>query len=159
MGVVRRVVCLVSIALLAACSSAARGPREEGSSSSTLEIRTDDGIVAIRVEVADEQPERSLGLMDRESLPEDAGMVFLWEDPLRTGFWMKDTLIPLSIAFWNERGRILSILDMEPCAEGDRCPTYDPGVEFIGAVEVNRGFFEEAGVEIGNRVELLAAGA
>jgi uncharacterized membrane protein (UPF0127 family) len=67
---------------------------------------------------------------------------------------MKDTLIPLSIAFWNEQDRIVAILDMEPC-EADPCPSYDPEVEFEGALEVNQGFFEEHGVEVGDTVELI----
>jgi uncharacterized membrane protein (UPF0127 family) len=123
---------------------------------SRLEIRTDGGVVPVDVEVADDDEERSTGLMNRERLDPDAGMVFLFEEPLNTTFWMKDTLIPLSIAFWNERGTIVAILDMEPC-EADPCPSYDPGTGFEGALEVNQGFFEEHGVEVGDTVELIGS--
>jgi uncharacterized protein len=53
--------------------------------------------------------------MGRESLREDAGMVFLETQPVRQSFWMKDTLIPLSVAFWDEGGEILATLEMDPC--------------------------------------------
>jgi uncharacterized membrane protein (UPF0127 family) len=80
-------------------------------------------------------------------------MAFLQAWPVQQPFWMKDTLIPLSVAFWDQDGRIRAILDMEPCP-AEPCPLYDPGVSWIGAVEVNQGFFEERGVEIGDRVRL-----
>ena len=95
---------------------------------------------------------RVLGLTVTDEDP-DAGMVFLWEGPVETTFWMKDTLIPLSIAFWNERGRIIEILDMAPCRQDD-CPSYGPDEPFVGALEVNRGFFDDHGVEVGDRVFL-----
>jgi uncharacterized membrane protein (UPF0127 family) len=141
--------------ILSACGSPDDAPIAEPSArGSTLEIVTSAGVVEVDVEIADEQGERSVGLMHREQLDADAGMVFLWSDPLHTTFWMKDTLIPLSIAFWDERGRIVSILDMEPCTDSERCPSYDPETEFLGALEVNRGFFDEHGVDVGDEVRL-----
>ncbi|HXF36437.1 MAG TPA: DUF192 domain-containing protein, partial [Actinomycetota bacterium] len=113
--------------------------------------------VVLRVEVADAPAERARGLMGRERLPADAGMVFLFPRPTRAGFWMKDTLIPLSIAFWDEGGRIVAILDMEPCRR-DPCPLYRPEAAYVGAVEANRGFFQRHGVEVGDEVELVGAG-
>ena len=69
---------------------------------------------------------------------------------------MKDTLIPLSVAFFDEDGRILEILDMEPCPpETDPCPVFEPGVSYLGALEVNQGAFEEAGVEVGDMIEIV----
>jgi uncharacterized membrane protein (UPF0127 family) len=112
--------------------------------------------VEVHVEVADSPDERATGLMDRPSLPDDQGMVFLWEEPTEGSFWMKDTLIPLSVGFWGEDGRILAILDMQPC-EADPCPVYDPEVAFVGAIEVNQGFFEEHGIERGDHIELTRA--
>jgi len=75
-------------------------------------------------------------------------MAFLFGRKLRAQFWMKDTKIPLSIAFWGQRGRILKILDMTPCLR-DPCPRYNPGVAFWGALEVNRGAFRRWGVKPG----------
>ena len=147
----------VALLLLTACSSTGPEPVPDPARTTRLEIRTDGGVVPVDVEVADDDEERSVGLMNRERLDPDAGMVFLWDEPLHATFWMKDTLIPLSIAFWNDRNEIVAILDMEPC-EAEPCPSYDPGVEFEGALEVNQGFFEEHGVELGDRIELIGAG-
>jgi uncharacterized protein len=116
-------------------------------------IETAAGEVAVPVEVADSQEEREVGLMNRESLPPDAGMIFLFDDDTQGGFWMKNTLIPLSIAFAAADGTIVSILDMEPC-EADPCEIYDPGVPYRSALEVNQGAFADWGVEVGDRLTL-----
>ena len=120
--------------------------------------RTDHGTVSLHVQLADTPDEREAGLMDRESLTPYDGMAFVWEEPVVSSFWMKDTLIPLSIAFWDDAGRIISILDMNPCTV-DPCPSYGPDEPFIGAVEVERGTLEEHGVAIGDQVELTVSGA
>ena len=145
---------LLALLILTACSSGGPEPAPGDAGATSLEIRTDGGLVELDVEVADEDDERSAGLMNRERLDPESGMVFLWDEPLHTTFWMKDTLIPLSIAFWNEEGRIVAILDMEPC-RADPCPSYDPETEFEGALEVNQGFFDKRGVEVGDTVELV----
>jgi uncharacterized membrane protein (UPF0127 family) len=141
-------ICVASL-VLAACGGSEARPANVAE----LVINTSDGVVRLEVEVADEPAERSTGLMGRDRLDPYDGMAFVWDEPVRTSFWMKDTLIPLSIAFWDRRGEILAILDMEPC-EADPCPTYDPGATFVGALEVARGRFENEGVEVGDRVEV-----
>ncbi|MGH3032922.1 MAG: DUF192 domain-containing protein, partial [Gaiellaceae bacterium] len=108
---------------------------------------------SVQVEIADSEEERQVGLMHRESLPQDAGMLFLFPAEHSGGFWMKNTLIPLSIAFVDADGRILRILDMEPC-RADPCPIYDPGVAYRSALEVNRGAFAGWSVEEGDRLTL-----
>ena len=114
-------------------------------------IETDAGEVDVRVEVADDDEERQMGLMDRESLPAHAGMIFLFEQDSSGGFWMKNTLIPLSIAFADAGGTILRILDMQPC-KADPCKIYDPGVVYRSALEVNQGAFDDWGVQVGDRL-------
>lgn len=109
--------------------------------------------VVVAVEVADSAEERQVGLMGRESLPDDAGMIFLFDEDTSGGFWMKDTLIPLSIAFADADGTIVSVLDMEPC-EADPCEIYDPGVPYRSALEVNQGAFSRWGVAEGDRLTL-----
>ena len=116
-------------------------------------VRGDEGSVLIRVEVAQSAEQRSKGLMFRDSLPADAGMVFLFFEPTQGGFWMKNTRIPLSIAFFGEGGEILDILDMKPC-RADPCPTYTPDATYFGALEVNQGAFEEWGISEGNVVRM-----
>jgi uncharacterized membrane protein (UPF0127 family) len=117
-------------------------------------IQTERGEeVEVAVEIADTQEEREVGLMNREFLPDDAGMIFLFEEEIAGGFWMKNTLIPLSIAFMGGDGTILRILDMEPC-EADPCEIYDPGVSYQSALEVNQGAFASWGVEEGDLLTL-----
>jgi uncharacterized protein len=116
-------------------------------------IETADGEVSVAVEIADSEAEREVGLMRRESLDQDAGMVFLFGAERRGAFWMKDTLIPLSIAFVAGDGRILRILDMAPC-RADPCKLYDPGVPYRSALEVNKGAFARWGVGEGDRLTL-----
>lgn len=109
--------------------------------------------VRVPVYVAFDTATRRRGLMGRESLPAGTGMVFVFPDDRRGGFWMKDTLIPLSIAFYDASGEVLAVLDMEPC-EADPCPLYDPGVTYRGALEVNQGYFDQIGLEEGWTVTL-----
>ena len=104
--------------------------------------------------VADSEEERRLGLMGRASLAASGGMVFIFPAPTSGSFWMKDTLIPLSIAFWDEDGTVVDILEMQPC-ETDPCPTYSPRNAYTHAIEMNAGWFEKNGVEIGDGVELV----
>jgi hypothetical protein len=120
----------------------------------TALVDTGERQVRLTVEVADEPDEWRVGLMNRRSLARNAGMIFVFPRPTRGGFWMKNTLIPLSIAFFDGRGRILRIMVMTPC-RADPCPTYDPNVAYRGALEVNRGSFGRWGVRRGDRVRLL----
>lgn len=105
------------------------------------------------VYVADDDATRRQGLMGVTDLPADAGMVFVFSEDRDGGFWMKDTLLPLSIAFFDAAGKVRAVLDMEPC-EADPCPSYDPGVTYRGALEVNQGTFADLGLEEGWDVEL-----
>jgi uncharacterized membrane protein (UPF0127 family) len=109
--------------------------------------------VALDVEIAETEAQRDFGLMLRKSLPDDAGMAFLFPSDTKATFWMKDTLIPLSVAFADGDGKILAILDMEPC-RADPCPVYDPGVSYRTALEVNKGALTRLGVRRGDVLEI-----
>jgi hypothetical protein len=121
----------------------------------TAEITLTDGEqqVAMPVWVADTPALRQRGLMGRESLPSGAGMVFVFEADSSGGFWMKDTLIPLSIAFIDGGGEIVDVLDMQPC-EADPCPVYTPDATYLYALEANLGFFEDHGITAGWTADL-----
>ena len=107
----------------------------------------------LHVEVADSIDEQARGLMGRTELPPDGGMVFLFDEPILHGFVMRNTLIPLSIAFWAEDGRIVEIMEMVPC-EAEPCSTYTPSGEYVAAVEARAGWFADHGIEEGDRVTL-----
>jgi uncharacterized membrane protein (UPF0127 family) len=114
----------------------------------------DDGSTLIDVEIAETDEQHQLGLMNRTCLDEDQGMVFIFFEETSGGFWMKNTLIPLSIAFFDVEGKIVKILDMEPCEE-EPCEIYDPGVPYMGALEVNEGSFDEWNIEEGDELQVL----
>jgi uncharacterized membrane protein (UPF0127 family) len=118
----------------------------------TATITTRSGAkVVVQVEIARTSAERQRGLMYRRTLPAKAGMVFVFSQAVSNGFWMKNTLIPLDIAFYDGRGRILRILTMQPCRR-DPCKVYDPGVSYRAALEVNAGSFRRWEVEAGDRI-------
>ena len=114
-------------------------------------IQGSRGPVAVRAAVAANEAGRERGLMGVGSVPADGGMVFLFSAPTTRGFWMKDTKVPLSAAFWDRSNRIVAILDMVPCRR-DPCPLYWPGHAYTGALEVNKGFFARHSVKVGDAV-------
>lgn len=121
-----------------------------------VRIETPTDTLRLETEIAENDAQRIHGLMDRDTLAEDAGMLFVYAEPRgpRDGFWMYRTRIPLDIAFLDAEGRIVAIRSMEPCASPDPrwCPTYEPGVPYTAALEVRRGWFERHGVRVGDRV-------
>lgn len=112
--------------------------------------------VVMTAEIATTPAQRAHGLMEREHLPSDAGMLFIYErpQPADHGFWMFRTQIPLDVAFIGPEGEIRSIQAMEPCQSPTPrgCKGYPAGVEFSAALEVNQGFFREHGIGVGDRV-------
>ncbi|GAB2802534.1 hypothetical protein GCM10027040_33180 [Halomonas shantousis] len=112
----------------------------------------------VNVELARNPVQRAHGLMDRDHLPEDAGMLFLYrsEQPPQAGFWMHRTRIPLDIAFIGADGEIRAIDHMMPCGNdvSTRCPSYRAGVPFRAALEVNAGYFDAHDIEVGDHVAL-----
>ncbi len=105
----------------------------------------------LTVQVADTPRKIEKGLMFVEKLPENEGMLFVFSRKIYGGFWMKNTFIPLSIAFLDSDGEILKILDMEPC-NANECPIYDPNLSYYYAIEVNLGWFEKNQIKEGDFV-------
>ena len=109
-----------------------------------------DGAPRVTLEIAETDVDRMRGLMFRESLPWDQGMLFIFPRSERSGFWMMNTLIPLSIAFILEDGTILDIQDMEPLTTTSHAP---PG-PYLYALETNQGWFAANNVQPGDRLLL-----
>ncbi|MDR2014537.1 MAG: DUF192 domain-containing protein [Azoarcus sp.] len=103
----------------------------------------------IEAEVAANEQARNFGLMYRSHLPPGQGMIFVYPSPTRICMWMKNTLIPLSVAFLDEEGRILNIEDMTPHSEESHCAV-KPARH---ALEMNQGWFARHGVKAGERIE------
>ena len=105
----------------------------------------------ITAEVAATPERRALGLMHRFSLQPDHGMIFVFERPEPLGFWMKNTFIPLSIAFIGADGRIVNIDEMQPHDESSHM-SRGPA---LYAIEMRKGWFTERGIKSGDAVKGL----
>ncbi len=111
-----------------------------------------EGGASLELETVDTPEARTVGLMYRKSLPEGWGMLFVFEEPELLSFWMRNTHVPLSIAFVDDGGRILNIRDMRPLDETTRHRSKGPARY---AIEVERGWFEARGIRAGSRVRFL----
>ena len=122
--------------------------------STRLRIVSTRDTVRLSVELATTPAQRTMGLMERHHLAENAGMLFVYDtsQPPDAGFWMFRTRIPLDIAFMDSSGVVRSIREMVPCeatlAQG--CPTYTPDVPYRYALEVNSGYFKRHGIAVGS---------
>ncbi len=109
------------------------------------------GIHVITAEVAATPQSRMIGLMMREALKPNHGMVFVFEDKSQHCFWMRNTLLPLSIAFIDDDGTIVNIADMAPKSEASTCPQRP--VRY--ALEMDQGWFAKRGVTAGKKISGL----
>jgi uncharacterized membrane protein (UPF0127 family) len=162
-----RLALVLLVVLLAGCGSAngsqdghspnrTAGEKRTSSGTSDLPTVTIDASggkkVEVRVEIADGTFEQQRGLMYRTSLGVDRGMLFVYRREQPLSFWMKNTRIPLSIAYIDSKGLITDILDMKPL--DDKPPHYVSSEPVQYALEVNQGFFDERGVKVGDHAEL-----
>lgn len=108
-------------------------------------------LLAARTEL---QQARGLMQVRDRTLEGHDGMVFLFKELQQTGFWMRNTPMPLSLAYFDRAGRVVSVTDMTPCADSPRCPEYRPGGPYASALEVPRGRLGRLGVGKGSRLEV-----
>jgi uncharacterized membrane protein (UPF0127 family) len=137
--------CLLA-ALLAASSAAAQDA--QGVPQRLGTVRLNAGIHNIEAEVAQSPAERSTGLMHRREMPVNHGMLFAFERPGVQCFWMKNTLLPLSIAFRADDGTIVNIADMKPETTDSHCSA--KAVRY--ALEMNQGWFAKRGLQSGTKL-------
>jgi hypothetical protein len=105
--------------------------------------------------LADDEARRAQGLMGQTDLLGYDAMVFRYDEPVQGGFWMKDTLIPLAVAYFDADGRFLGAQGMEPCPEdAESCPSYPAPAPFQVALEVPRGGLGALGIGPGSSIEL-----
>jgi hypothetical protein len=135
--------------LLLACQQANR---------TVLLVSPEGETVPVQVEVADDEAERAQGLMSRTELPAGHGMLFLYPQEQTLSFWMKNTLIPLDILFFDRDGNFVSSATMQPCVQ-EPCESYLSAAPARDALEVPAGFLQPYGVgegwRLGNREEGL----
>jgi uncharacterized membrane protein (UPF0127 family) len=133
---------LARLALLLAASSLA------AAADSLPRLQLQAGEHTLQVELANTPEQREIGLMGRTRLDADAGMLFVFEQRGMICFWMRNTLIPLSIAFLADDGTIVDIQDMQPQTLGLHCPRQP--VRYT--LEVPQGGFRSKGIRLGTRV-------
>jgi len=134
---------IVALAGLAAGASAQSGPQP------TLPTtRLTAGMHVITAELADTPYSRMVGMMYRESTPPNHGMLFVFDDKQQHCFWMRNTPLPLSIAFLDDDGTIAHIADMAPKSDDSHCPPR--AVRY--ALEMEKGWFAKKGIKAGSRI-------
>ena len=114
-------------------------------------VQLSTGMHLIRAEVADSVGTRMEGLMHRKSMPQGSGMVFVFEENAPHCMWMKNTLIPLSVAFIDESGVIINIADMQPHSEQSHCAARPARY----ALEMNKSWFAQRGIKPGAKLRGL----
>lgn len=134
------------ILLFAGCQPKAADQTPFGLKTAELKISN----VPLIAEIADTPQASENGLMFRESLPADRGMLFIFEQPRRASFWMRNTKIPLSIAYLDSAGKILEIKSMNPLDE-TVVPSSSDQIAY--ALEANQGWFAQHGISSGAKVE------
>jgi uncharacterized membrane protein (UPF0127 family) len=136
--------------LFTSCVNAENKPQPK-LATKELVIATDGGAVTVSAEVAVTDSERAKGMMWRTRMDDGEGMLFVYDRDIQMSFWMKNTLLPLSIAFISSRGEILEIYDMEPedthSVKSMRSSRY--------ALEVPQGWFDRAGIRPGDLISGL----
>jgi uncharacterized membrane protein (UPF0127 family) len=111
------------------------------------------GMHLIKAEVAATDAERQQGLMFREQMANNAGMVFVFDEPATQCMWMKNTLLPLSVAFIDANGKIVNIEDMQPQTLANHCSAQAVPVKY--ALEMNLGWFKQKNIKPGSTIEGL----
>jgi uncharacterized protein len=106
------------------------------------------GMHLIHAEVARTEEQRAIGLMARKEMAQNAGMVFVFEQPSQQCFWMRNTLIPLSAAFVADDGTIVNIVEMQPLSDASHCSTKP--VRYV--LEMNKGWFDKRGLKAGAKL-------
>lgn len=108
-------------------------------------VQLQAGMHNIRAQVARSVNERSTGLMHRREMPQHEGMLFIFEQPSQQCFWMKNTLLPLSIAFLADDGTVVNVREMLPQALDSHCS--DKPVRYV--LEMNQGWFAKRAIKPG----------
>lgn len=140
---------VLGLGLMGAGPTATPPAAAQGQAQPTLPmVALQAGIHLVKAEVADDERKRAIGLMFRESLAPNHGMLFVFREKAGHCFWMRNTLIPLSIAFLDDDGTIVNIEDMAPRSEDSHCPKRP--VRF--ALEMEQGWFAKRGLAAGAKL-------
>ena len=132
----------IAVLCFAVLASAQDGPQK------LAQVRLNAGIHNINAELASTPQQREIGLMFRTAMAANDGMLFVFEQPAQQCFWMRNTLIPLSVAFLGDDGSVVNIDDMKPQTLDSHCSAKP--VRFV--LEMNEGWFAKRGIKAGSRL-------
>jgi uncharacterized protein len=121
---------------------------QEGPQLNLQRIKISAGMHQIDTQLALTPIERQIGLMNRPSMPVNEGMLFVFEQPTRQCFWMKNTLLPLTAAFIADDGTIVNLEDMKPQVLDSHCSKKE--VRYV--LEMNQGWFAKRGIKAGSKL-------
>ncbi len=140
---------LIALLLTAALLGCQQTTPTESSNNPTKPLIQAVGPIAqLQLEWADSPQKQQIGLMNRAQLPENSGMVFVFQQVKAHCFWMKNTLIPLDIGFIDAQGRLVQIESMQAQTTDAHCPKQDVAY----ALEVNQGWFKQHQVKVGTQI-------
>ena len=134
------------LAALVSCAAFAQEPQMN-----LPRVKLSAGMHQIDAQVARTNDERAMGLMHRKEMPQHEGMLFVFDEPSRQCFWMKNTLLPLSAAFVADDGTVVNVADMRPQSLDSHCS--DREVRYV--LEMNQGWFAKKGIKPGFRISGL----
>jgi uncharacterized protein len=139
-----RILCAgFSLLVLAACTSAPASPKKP-----QITLKGPSAELPITIEIADTDASRAKGLMGRTELSSGSGMLFIFDEDKRAAFWMKNTLIPLDVIYFDAGLRFVSVSSMTPCTK-DPCKTYPSAGPMRYALEVPGGYAKQHGIGTG----------
>ena len=136
--------CLLALVCWLAITAACAQDQPQNLAATTLTV----GMHSIRAQLAITPLQRQIGLMHLREMPTHEGMLFVFDEPSPQCFWMRNTLIPLSIAFLADDGTVVNIADMKPQSDDSHCSAKP--VRY--ALEMNQGWFAKRGVKSGTRI-------
>ena len=160
----KKVLLLAALGLLAGCESRSVATPAKSAAVATTGGAEEPQVVTpsgarITVEVASNDDTRARGLMFRDALAPDRGMIFLFPQSDVYPFWMKNTLIPLDMLWLDEANRVVHIESNVPPCPGDPCPSFSPGVKAKSVLELRAGRAKELGLKVGDPLQVRGTGS
>ena len=139
---------LAATLLLALCVGAGAASAQEGPQLNLQRVELTAGMHRIDAQVAATPLQRQIGLMHRKEMPQQEGMLFVFEQPATQCFWMRNTLLPLTAAFVEDDGTVVNLADMKPQTEDSHCSAKP--VRYV--LEMNQGWFAKRGIKAGAKL-------
>ena len=139
---------LAATLLLAQCVGAGAASAQEGPQLNLQRVELTAGMHRIDAQVAATPLQRQIGLMHRKEMPQQEGMLFVFEQPATQCFWMRNTLLPLTAAFVEDDGTVVNLADMKPQTEDSHCSAKP--VRYV--LEMNQGWFAKRGIKAGAKL-------